>query len=412
MKKSNLIVLAIVLGAIGVAGYQTRDSWHGAGAATKAAPVRAVSVEIARAERKPVPVDVASIGTVTPISSVALKSRIETTIINVHFEDGARVSEGDLLFTLDARQIDAQIEQAEGTLARDQAQLAGAQRDLRRYSDLIGKGATTQVNLDNAKTQADILIGTIKADQAALDNLKVQKSYTVIRAPVAGRISAANVKVGNFVRPADTAQVSQVVRLCAQAGVPLVPQGGNTGLVGGSTPDDSGREIVVGLGRMTALRRVDPLGNSITLEAGCTILAAQAAARECGRLFPLSLASEGSATIGGALSTNAGGEQVLRYGNTRELTLGLEVVLADGRVLDALTTSRRNYHSSMLADQLGNFPLSTAGENAAALSRRIQEQAAVLTSADLYLCMAGVAVLLILLIPFVATRIYPPRAAA
>ncbi|PTN43220.1 EmrB/QacA family drug resistance transporter, partial [Achromobacter xylosoxidans] len=90
---------------------------------------------------------------------------------------------------------------------------------------------------------------------------------------------------------------------------------------------------------------------------------------------------------------------------------GFAAVAATG-LLDALTTSRRNYHSSMLADQLGNFPLSTAGENAAALSRRIQEQAAVLTSADLYLCMAGVAVLLILLIPFVATRIYPPRAAA
>jgi len=89
-------------------------------------------------------------------------------------------------------------------LARDQAQLEGAQRDVRRYSDLIGKGATTQVNLDNAKTQADILIGTIKADQSALDNLKVQKSYTTIHAPFSGRISAANVKVGNFVRPADT----------------------------------------------------------------------------------------------------------------------------------------------------------------------------------------------------------------
>jgi RND family efflux transporter MFP subunit len=230
MKKSNLIVLAIVLGAIGVAGYQTRDSWHGAGAATKAAPVRAVSVEIARAERKPVPVDVASIGTVTPISSVALKSRIETTIINVHFEDGARVSEGDLLFTLDARQIDAQIEQAEGTLARDQAQLAGAQRDLRRYSDLIGKGATTQVNLDNAKTQADILIGTIKADQAALDNLKVQKSYTVIRAPVAGRISAANVKVGNFVRPADTAALATINQMAPVYVAFAVPQGVLNGL--------------------------------------------------------------------------------------------------------------------------------------------------------------------------------------
>ena len=91
---------------------------------------RTVSVEIAKAERKPVPVDVDSIGTVTPISSVALKSRIETTIVSVHFEDGARVNEGDLLFTLDARQIDAQIEQAEGMLAKDQAQLDGAQRDL------------------------------------------------------------------------------------------------------------------------------------------------------------------------------------------------------------------------------------------------------------------------------------------
>jgi RND family efflux transporter MFP subunit len=140
---------------------------------------------------------------VTPISSVALKSRLETTIVAVHFEDGAKVNEGDLLFTLDSRQIDAQIEQAEGVLVKDQAQLEGAQRDLRRYNDLVGKGATTQVNVDNARTQSDILTGTIKADQAALDNLKVQKSYTMIRAPFSGRISAANVKVGNFVRPAD-----------------------------------------------------------------------------------------------------------------------------------------------------------------------------------------------------------------
>jgi len=121
----------------------------------------------------------------------------------VHFEDGAKVNEGDLLFTLDSRQIDAQIEQAEGTLAKDQAQLEGAQRDLRRYTDLVSKGATTQVNLDNAKTQSDTLTATIKADQAVLDNYKVQKSYTLIKAPFPGRISAANVKVGNFVRPAD-----------------------------------------------------------------------------------------------------------------------------------------------------------------------------------------------------------------
>src|SRR4029078_10822616 len=151
-----------------------------------------------------------AIGMVTPISSVALKSRLETTITAVHFEDGAKVNEGDLLFTLDSRQIDAQIEQAEGVLAKDQAQLEGAQRDLRRYNDLVGKGATTQVNVDNARTQSDILTGTIKADQAALDNLKVQKSYTTIRAPFSGRISAANVKIGNFVRPADTAPLAVI----------------------------------------------------------------------------------------------------------------------------------------------------------------------------------------------------------
>ncbi|CAN5256259.1 efflux RND transporter periplasmic adaptor subunit [soil metagenome] len=171
---------------------------------------RVVSVELAKAERKTIPVDVDSIGTVTPISSVALKSRVETTILSVHFEDGAKVKEGDLLFTLDSRQIDAQIEQAEGTLMKDRAQLAGAERDVRRFGDLIGKGATTQVNVDNAKTASDILAGTIQADQSALENLKVQKSYTLIRAPFAGRISQANVKVGNFVRPADTTPLATI----------------------------------------------------------------------------------------------------------------------------------------------------------------------------------------------------------
>jgi RND family efflux transporter MFP subunit len=209
MKKRNLVFFAGVLGIAALAAFVTRSSWMGGGANAQGPQrPRVISVALAKAERKPVPVDVDSIGTVTPISSVALKSRVETTIVSVHFADGARVNEGDLLFTLDARQIDAQIEQAEGMLAKDQAQLEGAQRDHRRYSDLIGKGATTQVNVDNAKTQADILVGTIKADQAALDNLKVQKSYTSIRAPFSGRISGANVKVGNFVRPADLAPLA------------------------------------------------------------------------------------------------------------------------------------------------------------------------------------------------------------
>ncbi|MGX1107801.1 RND family efflux transporter MFP subunit [Bradyrhizobium elkanii] len=204
----------------------TRTSWMGGGAATAqgTARPRVVSVDLAKAERKSVPVDVDAIGQVTPISSVALKSRLETTIVSVHFEDGAKVNEGDLLFTLDARQIDAQIEQAEGVLARDQAQLEGAQRDLRRYTELVGKGATTQVNLDNAKTQSDVLIGTIKADRFALENLRVQKSYTVIRAPFAGRISAANVKVGNFVRPADTQPLAVINQMAPVYVTFAIPQ--------------------------------------------------------------------------------------------------------------------------------------------------------------------------------------------
>jgi RND family efflux transporter MFP subunit len=225
MRNRNLILLAGALAIAALAAFVMRSSWTDGGASAQG-PQRArmISVELAKAERKPVPVDVDAIGTVTPISSVALKSRVETTIVSVHFEDGAKVNQGDLLFTLDARQIDAQIEQAEGMLARDQAQLEGAQRDVRRYSDLIGKGATTQVNLDNAKTQADILIGTIKADQSALDNLKVQKSYTTIRAPFSGRISAANVKVGNFVRPADTAPLAVINQMAPVYVTFAIPQ--------------------------------------------------------------------------------------------------------------------------------------------------------------------------------------------
>jgi RND family efflux transporter MFP subunit len=225
MKKRNLIFFAGMLAVAALAAFVTRSSWMGVGASAQGPQrARVISVALAKAERASVPVDVDSIGTVTPISSVALKSRVETTIVSVHFADGAKVNEGDLLFTLDARQIDAQIEQAEGMLAKDQAQLEGAQRDVRRFSDLIGKGATTQVNLDNAKTQADILIGSIKADQAALDNLKVQKSYTTIRAPFSGRISAANVKVGNFVRPADLAPLAVINQMAPVYVTFAIPQ--------------------------------------------------------------------------------------------------------------------------------------------------------------------------------------------
>lgn len=221
--KRRILLAGIVIAAVAL--YATRSMWMG-GATTAQAPPRpqAVSVEVAKAEKKPVPLDVDSIGAVTPISSVALKSRVETTIVGVHFEDGARVKEGDLLFTLDSRQIDAQIAQAEGNLARSQSQLVAAERDMRRFNELIGKGATTQVNVDNAKTAADTATATIQADQAILDNLKVQKSYTKILAPISGRISAATVKVGNFVRPADTSPLATINQMAPVYVTFAIPQ--------------------------------------------------------------------------------------------------------------------------------------------------------------------------------------------
>src|SRR5688572_6392271 len=144
------------------------------------------------------------------------------------------------------------------------------------------------------------------------------------------------------VRPARTAEVSGVVELCAREGVAVVPQGGNTGLVGGSVPTGAGPEIVLALARMNRIRALDALNDTVTAEAGCVLAAVQRAADDAGRLFPLSLAAEGSCQIGGNLSTNAGGVNVLRYGNAREQVLGLEVVLPDGRVWDGLRGLRKD----------------------------------------------------------------------
>ena len=144
------------------------------------------------------------------------------------------------------------------------------------------------------------------------------------------------------VRPANTDEVARVVRLCAQQRVPIVPQGGNTGLVGGATPDTSGAEVVLSLTRMNRIRAIDTANDTITVDAGCVLQSVQEAARAAQRLFPLSLAAEGSATIGGNLASNAGGTQVLRYGNARELTLGLEVVLPNGDVWNGLRGLRKD----------------------------------------------------------------------
>ncbi|OZI17436.1 hydroxyacid dehydrogenase [Bordetella genomosp. 7] len=144
------------------------------------------------------------------------------------------------------------------------------------------------------------------------------------------------------VRPGSVGEVAGVVRLCLQNGTPLVPQGGNTGLCGGATPDDSGRAVLLSTARLNRVRAIDTENDTITVEAGCVLQAVQQAARDAGRLFPLSLAAEGSCTIGGNLATNAGGTQVLRYGNARELALGLEVVTAEGEIWNGLRGLRKD----------------------------------------------------------------------
>jgi multidrug efflux system membrane fusion protein len=202
-------VTAIV--ALAVAITFIRGPWKPDGAVAQATRTpRAIPVEVVNAAKKKMPVLIEALGNVTTMASVAIKTRIDTQIIGVHFADGARVKQGDVLFTLDGSALEAQIKQVQGNIARDQAQLEGAERDVRRYTDLVGKNATPVINLDNAKTQADTFRAAMKADQAALENLQVQLGWCTIRAPISGRISSASVKVGNFVRQADVVPLATI----------------------------------------------------------------------------------------------------------------------------------------------------------------------------------------------------------
>jgi membrane fusion protein, multidrug efflux system len=208
-KRFAVFAAAAAIALAGVAFMRWPGKTDGAVAQAPQSP-RAVSVEVGTAVKKKSPVLLEGIGNVTTMASVALKARLDNEIIGIHFADGAKVAKGDLLVTLDPRALEAQVKQAEGMIARDQAQIDGAERDVRRYTELVSKSATPVINLDNAKTQADTFRGALKADQAALENLKVQLSFCTIRAPIAGRISQAAVKVGNFVRSADLAPIAVI----------------------------------------------------------------------------------------------------------------------------------------------------------------------------------------------------------
>ena len=210
MAKGFVVLAAVV--AVAAGGYYAMR-WSGpSGSAVAQAPQgpRPVAIEVAAAVKKDMPVLLEGIGNVTTIASVAVKTRLDDEIVGVHFADGAKVNQGDLLFTLDTRAVEAQMRQVEGNIARDQAQLDGAARDVRRYTELVAKAATPVINLENAQTQVAQFSGALKADQAALENLRVQLTYCSIRAPISGRISQANVKIGNFVRSADLAPMAVI----------------------------------------------------------------------------------------------------------------------------------------------------------------------------------------------------------
>lgn len=214
MTKRIWLVGVAALALLGVAVF-ARGYWSAEKAVAQPAgsAARAVPVEVAKAVRRKVPVRLDALGTVTPIASVALKARVDTTITAVHFVDGAHVNKGDPLFTLDCRVMDAQIATTEGTLLRDKAQLTGAERDVKRYTDLVAKSATPVINLDNATTQSEVYRAAIKSDSGLLENLKVQRSFCDVTAPISGRISAANVKTGNFVRQADTSPMATIIQM-------------------------------------------------------------------------------------------------------------------------------------------------------------------------------------------------------
>jgi len=213
MKSRKWLLGIFVLAAAGVVFF-ARGYFTGEPSSVRAqgGGERVVPVEVAKVARKKVPVNLDALGNVTPIASVALKSRLETTITAVHFRDGAHVEKGELLFTLDCRQIEADMKRVQAVIDGAQAAFEQAQRDVSRYSDLVDRNATPIVTLNNAQTAVNVSRATADSNRAQLENLKVQLGYCSIRAPIAGRISMANVKVGNFVRPADTAPMATIIQ--------------------------------------------------------------------------------------------------------------------------------------------------------------------------------------------------------
>ncbi len=211
MNKRTLAAGTAGIIAVAGIGLFLWNSWAGQKASAQAPRgERTVPVLVAKAAKKPVPVRIEALGTVTTIASVAVKPRIDSEIVAVKFEDGARVKQGDVLFQLDSRSIEAEIKRVEAVIIGAEAQFEQAQRDVKRYTELLAKSASTQVTLNNAETQANVSRALADSNKAALEGLKVQLGYCTIRAPISGRMSMANVKVGNIARQADTTPLATI----------------------------------------------------------------------------------------------------------------------------------------------------------------------------------------------------------
>jgi RND family efflux transporter MFP subunit len=225
MKKRTWIAgaaVGLVLAGIGIFFWNGSSSQKAAAQASRG-DQRVVGVTATKAVRQSVPVRLEALGTVTTMAAVAVKPRIDSEIIAVKFEDGQRVKQGDVLFVLDSRSIETEIRRVEAVIVGAEAQFEQASRDVVRYTDLVAKNATTVVTLNNAQTQVNVSRALADSNKATLEGLKLQLGYCTIRAPIAGRISMASVKVGNIVRQADTtalATINQVAPIYVSFTVP------------------------------------------------------------------------------------------------------------------------------------------------------------------------------------------------
>ncbi|AMN41854.1 secretion protein HlyD [Rhodoplanes sp. Z2-YC6860] len=224
MNKRTLVAGTAAVAVVAGIGFSFWNSWAGQKASAQAPRgERTVPVVTAQAVKKPVPVRIEALGTVTTMASVAVKARVDSEITAVKFEDGARVKQGDVLFVLDSRSIEADMKRVEATIVSAEAQYEQAMRDVKRYTDLLSKNASTQVTLNNAETQANVSRALADSNKATLEGLKVQLGYCTIRASISGRMSMAMVKAGNIARQADTtplATINQVAPIYVSFTVP------------------------------------------------------------------------------------------------------------------------------------------------------------------------------------------------